>query len=73
MQTIEQLRTSAGLSRHKLAILVGTDGSTVYRWERQGRKPTVDHLRALARVLGVSSDEIDLEPASEHAVESPHE
>lgn len=52
---IRQARTDAGLSQASLAEVLHVDRSAVAQWEgSKGITPTVEHLRKLALVTGVS-------------------
>lgn len=52
---IRQARTDAQLSQASLAERLHVDRSAVARWEgSKGTSPTVEHLRKLALVTGVS-------------------
>ncbi len=62
MKTIKELRTAAGLTQLELANLIQVTPSAVYNWERGKNEPSATNLRDLAQALGVSMDEIDLEP-----------
>ncbi len=61
MKTIRALREAADLTQLELAIRVGVTPSAVYNWERGKNEPKATQLRALARALGVSMDDIDFE------------
>ncbi len=61
MKTIKQLRQENGLTQLELANRAGVTPSTIYNWERGRFEPKATQLRAVARVFGVSSDEIELE------------
>jgi putative transcriptional regulator len=61
MKTIRALREAAGMTQLELAIRVGVTPVTVYNWERGRHELKASQLRALARVFGVSMDEIDFE------------
>ncbi len=58
--TIRQLREARGWSQYRLAREVGVTPSTVYNWERGRFEPKASQLRSLARVFGVSMDDIEL-------------
>lgn len=60
MQTIRALREVAGMTQHELALAVGVQAQAVGLWERGQRMPNGLHLQAVARVLGVSADDVDL-------------
>src|SRR5688572_25873699 len=61
MQTIQELRKSRGWTQLQLANTLGVTPVTVYNWERGRHEPKASQLRALAKVFGVSMDEIDFE------------
>lgn len=55
---IRMLRERRGLSQQALAVLCEVNASQVHRWERGRNEPSVESLRALARALDVSLDEL---------------
>lgn len=60
MRTIRQLREERGWTQLELALKIGVTPITVYNWERGRSEPKVSQFRALARVFGVSMDDIAL-------------
>lgn len=60
MRTIQQLRAGRGWSRLQLANEVGVTPGTIYNWERGIYEPRASQLREVARVFGVSMDDIEL-------------
>lgn len=65
---IRALRVKRGLSQSDLAQQAGVGGETVVsRYERGKRLPRIDHLMALARVLGVTVSDLvgDARPATQ--------
>jgi DNA-binding XRE family transcriptional regulator len=48
-----------------LAYQLGVTPVTVYNWERGKYEPKASQVRAIARVFGVSMDEIDFETPME--------
>lgn len=53
-ERIQMARRHAGLSQARLASLIGVQRSAVSHWEsRDGKQPTVAHIRQLAIVTGV--------------------
>ena len=61
------LRDRAGLSQMELADRLGVSRQAVSRWESGDTTPTMDKLKSLARIYGVSldwlcSDTADREP-----------
>jgi len=63
--TIRQLREERGWTQLKLATHLGVTPTTVSNWERAVFEPKASQLRAIARVFGVSMDDIDFETQSE--------
>ena len=57
-ERIKALREGRALSQQALAVLLGVSVSQVSRWERDEQEPSVSSLRALARELAVSLDEL---------------
>lgn len=55
---IRRLREARGLSQQALAVACGVSVSQVFRWESDRSEPYASSLRALARVLEVSLDEL---------------
>ncbi len=66
MKTIRELLEQQGWTQLQLAIKLGVTPVTVYNWERGKTEPKVGQFRSLARVFGVSMDDIALpEPGPE--------
>ncbi len=65
MKTIRALREERGWTQLELAFKLNVTPATVYNWERGRYEPKASQLRALARVFGVSMDEIDFESVME--------
>ena len=57
-ERIALLRKRAGLSQEKLAALIGVSRQAIGKWESNLSLPGIDNLQELARVLGVSCDEL---------------
>jgi transcriptional regulator with XRE-family HTH domain len=52
---IRLARRHAGLSQAKLAEAIGVQRSAVSHWESpQGKNPSVDHMRAVAMIAGIT-------------------
>ena len=51
---LAELLKKAGLKRHELAVEMGVDPSTIYRWERYG--PPRDEIPRLALRFGVTPE-----------------
>ncbi len=60
MKTIRELRDAKGLTQLEVAYQLGVTPATVSNWERGVYEPKVTQLRALARLFGVSMDDIAL-------------
>ena len=58
------LRKDAGLTVRELARQLGTDHTTVLYWERTGKVANTDLLLPVARILGVTVEEVLGEPKS---------
>ncbi len=63
--TIRELRESAGLTQAQLAARLDLAPATVYAWEARKNEPRASQLRALAKLFGVSMDDIDFESNSQ--------
>ena len=55
---LRQLREAAGLSVREVARQIGESNTNVSYWERSGQIPRSDVLTSLAKVLGVSVEEL---------------
>lgn len=60
-QRLARLRKEAGFSQEELAEKLGVSRQAVSKWERAESSPDLDNLIALARLYGVSLDELLLE------------
>jgi transcriptional regulator with XRE-family HTH domain len=58
MKTLQELRKKAGLTQLEMAKKVGVERSTIARWEIDGFVPRPKTLLKVAKILGVSADEI---------------
>lgn len=61
-ENIRKVRENKGLSAEKAAKLCGIVPSTFAKYERGEVQPTANPIRLIAKGLGVSTDEILLEP-----------
>ena len=61
MNRIRELRQSKGLSQHVLALACGVTENTVGRWERGTMLIRKRHQKVLARTLGVTVNDLQLE------------
>jgi ribosome-binding protein aMBF1 (putative translation factor) len=57
-KTLASLRLRAGLSQAQLAALLGTSQALIARYENKATQPGAQQLANLAKVLGVSADQI---------------
>ena len=58
-RNITKLRQNAGLSVRDLQIFFGfATPQAIYKWQRGVALPTIDNLVVLAKILGVTMDEI---------------
>ncbi len=71
MKTIRQLREEQGWSQPVLAMRVGVNPSVVSRWERGVARPSRHNAFRLARLFGVTVQDIILEPAEQAPEERP--
>jgi transcriptional regulator with XRE-family HTH domain len=55
---LRTMRKAAGLSVRELARQIGQQATNVSYWERTGKAPRSDLLMDMARVLGVSVEEV---------------
>ncbi len=63
MPTLRQLREAAGMTRLEVAIRMNVTPGTIYNWERGIREPRGRQLQQLAKLYGVSADDILLPEA----------
>ncbi len=60
MPTLRELRQKSGMTQLEVAIALGLTPSTIYSWERGTREPRGRQLQQLARLYGVSADDVVL-------------
>ena len=60
MQTIRQLREGRGWTQLQLAYRLGVTPVTIYNWEQGRSEPRASQFRRLARLFGVSMDDVAL-------------
>ena len=65
MTNLQRMRKEKGMSQKELADALGVTQGTVSAWESGRWDPTVENLRAVAKVLGVTVDELIGEPLEE--------
>jgi transcriptional regulator with XRE-family HTH domain len=56
-KTLRTLRKNAGLSQDELAKKIGVTQTAIAHYERNARKPEMEKLPNLAKILGVSIDD----------------
>lgn len=71
-QRLTQLRKERGYSQEELAWKLGVSRQAVSKWERAEASPDTDNLIALARLYGVSLDELVFKPAPSGIMDIPH-
>ena len=58
-ENILRLRKTAGLTVRDLQEMFGfATPQAIYKWQSGGALPTLEHIAALSRVLGISIEEI---------------
>lgn len=57
-QQLRRLRETAGLSQRELADRLGLHHSNIGYWERSGNLPRSDVLAPMAKIFGVSVDDL---------------
>jgi transcriptional regulator with XRE-family HTH domain len=60
LETIRQARERRGWTQLQVAIQLGLTPVTIYNWERGKTEPRVSQFRQLARLLGISMDDLAL-------------
>ena len=70
MPTIRQLREERGWTQLHLAIQLGVTPVTIYNWERGNSEPRVTQFRQLARLFGVSMDDLTLKSEAEREADA---
>lgn len=60
MKTIRELREGQGWTQLDVAYKLKVTPATVSNWERGIYEPKASQLRAIARLFGLSSDDIEL-------------
>lgn len=57
---LKKLRADAHLSQNKLARKLNTTSNSVHNWERNKTTPSADAIYQMAKVFGVTTDDIFL-------------
>lgn len=55
---LAKARVKAGLSQREMAILIGKNERTVQNWEKGTSDPSTSNLFALAKLYGISVEEL---------------
>lgn len=58
MNNIKKAREAAGVTQQFVALSLGVKGASVSNWESGKTKPSTKNLAALAKLLGVSTDQL---------------
>ena len=72
---LKQLRLDAGLTQDALAAKIGVQKQTISRYENSEREPNIRTAKRIADALGVSLEELALDPRSlqNNGMTSAHE
>lgn len=70
-ETLQQLRKAAGLSQEDVAKQLFVSRQSVSKWENGGAEPGIENLKALAKLYGVTMDELVGNCPSEESAEQP--
>ena len=65
MRTLKELREAAKLTQLDVAFALKVTPQTVYNWERGTREPKGSHLQQMAKLFGVSADDVLLSQPEE--------
>lgn len=55
---IKEFREMAKMSQAELAVLLGVTQNTISNYERGEREPSIENLKQMAKIFGVSVDEL---------------
>ncbi len=58
MKTLKELREAAKMTQLDVAFALKVTPQTVYNWERGAREPKGSHLQQMAKLFGVSADDV---------------
>lgn len=58
MEKIKAFREKAGMSQRDLAYAIGVSQAAIAQWETGETQPTLDNLRKVADILGVSPGDL---------------
>lgn len=53
---LRALRQAKGMTQDYVARQIGVDRSTYAHWERGSAEPSIEHIKALAHLFGVTAD-----------------
>ena len=65
MTNLQKIRKAKGMSQKKLAEALGVTQGTISAWESGRWNPAIERVRAAAKVLCVTVDELIGEPLEE--------
>ena len=65
MTNLQRIRKAKGMSQKELADALGVTQGTISAWESGRWNPTIERVRAAAKVLCVTVDELIGEPLEE--------
>jgi transcriptional regulator with XRE-family HTH domain len=66
---IEKLRKDNGITQVELAKRLGISRNAVNAWEMGTSKPNIDHISALARIFGITTDYLLMVDDSRHFID----
>lgn len=72
-ENLKRLRTEKGLSQEEVAGLLFLSRQTVSKWENNQAEPGVENLKALARLYGVSLDQLLLAESTGAPEDTPRQ
>lgn len=67
---LKRLRADAHLSQNQLARKLNTTSNSVHNWERNKATPSADAIYQMAKVFGVTTDDIFLVLKTTYVVNS---
>ena len=72
-ENLKRLRTEKGLSQEEVAGLLFLSRQTVSKWENNQAEPGVENLKALAKLYGVSLDQLLLAESTGAPEDTPRQ
>ena len=61
-ERLKKFRKKAGLNQTQLAEKIGVSLLTLFRWEKEERQPRIDEVKALAKALEVTENDLLNDP-----------